>query len=102
MKPSPKVNALYEYPPSQTLTLADIRARYHPEDAERIIQENAVMVADPTHRFFDIELRLLLPSGGERFVSGRGEFIRDDSGKVLRARGLMMDNAHLRKPLPLL
>ena len=55
------------------------------------IRIRGTLVADPSRRFFDIELRLLLPSNEERLLRGRGEFVRDDSGKALRAYGLVME-----------
>ncbi len=88
--PSPRLNEIYGYPPDQRLTIDHLRARYHPDDRENLLAIGA-MIRDPGVRQFEIELRLLLPDGTSRWVDGRGEYLRDETGEVVRSRGVVLD-----------
>ena len=91
MKASAELNTLYGYPASHSLTLADIRARYHPDMPATEIAEMARQLNDPTVHDFAMDLHILLPDGRSRWLNGRGEYLRDASGKPYRARGIVMD-----------
>jgi PAS domain S-box-containing protein len=90
VRPSARLNEIYGYPPDRPLTVEDLRARYHPEDREHL---QAVFAAanDPSVRQFEMELRLLMPDGTPRWIDGRGEYVRDEAGRVLRSRGVLLD-----------
>ena len=92
MNPSPRLSALYGYPPDHVLTLADIRNRYHPEDVAQILDRRDRDQEDENLRNFEWTLRLLMPDGTIRWVNGRGEYLRDhEGGRILRSRGVVMD-----------
>lgn len=91
IKASPRMNELYGYPPDKALTIPDLYIRYHPEDSAAIRLQHLQDRLDPTIFNFDWTLRLLLPNKTVRWVNGRGEYIRDESGIPLRARGVVMD-----------
>ena len=91
MNPSARLSELYGYPPDHVLSIADIRARYHPEDVEKIWSKRQYDGEDASIRHFDWTLRLLLPGGTVRWVNGLGEYIRDDTGRICRSRGVIMD-----------
>jgi PAS domain S-box-containing protein len=91
MKPSPRISELYGFPPGHILTIADIRSRYHPEATQEILRTAQQQQADPSIRQFDWTLRLRLPDGSTRWVNGRGEYVRDQTGRPLRSRGVVMD-----------
>ncbi|MFC1456492.1 PAS domain S-box protein [Microvirga arabica] len=91
IKSSPRLNALYGYPANHRLTVEDIYARFHPDDAEQTRGEFRRLREDASVHQFDWTLRLLLPDGSDRWVNGRGEYIRDEAGRVLRSRGVVMD-----------
>ncbi|HEY8572910.1 PAS domain-containing protein [Phenylobacterium sp.] len=91
MRPSPRLAELYGFPPGHTLTLADIRSRYHPDDAAEIVAQAVSDLADLQKQNFRWELRLLLPDGTVRWVEGLGEYVRDQEGRVLRSRGVVLD-----------
>ncbi|HWF64543.1 MAG TPA: HWE histidine kinase domain-containing protein [Rhizomicrobium sp.] len=97
MKQSAELNRLYGYPPGQALTLADIRARYHPDMTEAALKEIAAQLADPNVREYALNLHLLLPGGKNRWLNGRGEYFRDEHGKVTRAVGVVMDVTEQRE-----
>ena len=91
MNPSTRLSELYGYPPDHVLSLADIRARYHPEDVEKIWSKRDDDHRDVSVRYFDWTLRLLLPDNTIRWVNGRGEYLRDETGGIRRSRGVIMD-----------
>ncbi|MDP8920817.1 MAG: PAS domain-containing protein [Pseudomonadota bacterium] len=91
MNPSARLSELYGYPPDHVLSIADIRARYHPDDVEKIWSKRQYDGEDTSIRHFDWTLRLLLPGGVIRWVNGLGEYIRDEAGRILRSRGVIMD-----------
>lgn len=97
MKPSPELNRLYGYPPEHGLTLADIRARYHPDISARFLQEMAAQVKDPGLKEYELNLHLLLPGGEVRWLNGRGEYFRDDKGVATRTLGVVMDVTRQKK-----
>ncbi len=90
VRSSPRLNEIYGYPAERALTLADLRARYHPEDLEQIFGL-FTGAADPAVRHFEMEFRLLLPDGSVRWVGGRGEYLRDEAGRAVRSRGVVLD-----------
>ncbi|MET0527721.1 MAG: HWE histidine kinase domain-containing protein [Microvirga sp.] len=91
IKASPRMNELYGYPPEKPLTIPDLYIRYHPEDSAATRLQHLQDRLDPSIDSFDWTLRLLLPNKSVRWVNGRGEYIRDESGVPLRARGVVMD-----------
>jgi len=91
MNPSARLSELYGYPPEHVLTLEDIRARYHPDDVEQIWRRRDSHNEDPSIRHFEWTLRLLLPDRTIRWLNGRGEYLRDGSGRIVRSRGVVMD-----------
>ncbi|MFC1459931.1 HWE histidine kinase domain-containing protein [Microvirga arabica] len=91
MNPSPRLSELYGYPPDHVLTIADIRARYHPDDVSKIIDKRDREQEDTSFRNFEWTLRLMMPDGAIRWVNGRGEYVRDEEDRIIRSRGVVMD-----------
>jgi PAS domain S-box-containing protein len=91
VRATPRLNEFYGYPAGHRLTIDDIRARFHPDDVEEILQTSRVLQEDVSVRQFDWPLRLLMPDGSDRWIHGRGEYIRDEAGRVIRSRGVVMD-----------
>jgi PAS domain S-box-containing protein len=90
-RPSPRLNALYGFPPEHELTIEDVRSRYHPDYLTTIESQRS---HDAQHReltSFDWTIHLLLPDGSERWVEGLGEYIRDEEGRITRSRGVVLD-----------
>jgi two-component sensor histidine kinase len=97
MKQSPELNRLYGYPPDKVLALADIRARYHPDMSLASLNEVTAQLNDPNVREYELSLHLLLPGGKTRWLNGRGEYFRDQQGKVTRTVGVVMDVTEARE-----
>ena len=94
---SPRLNELYGYPADHRLTIADVRARYHPEAVPEIIAHRDHDRAAAAENKFDWTIRLLLPDGSNRWVQGLGEYIRSEGGAILRSRGVLMDVTERRR-----
>lgn len=88
--PSPRLNELLGFPADQALTLAQIRSRYHPDDAGRVIGHSDELVARG-ERLFEQEFRVVLPDGTARWLYVRGEILRDAADRPVRAAGVAMD-----------
>src|SRR5205085_621603 len=67
----------------------------HPEDRQRV----ATAVADALRRCdaYDIEHRILLPNGEERYVRERAEVLTSSTGKPVQMRGIVMDITERRQ-----
>ncbi len=65
-------------------------ASIHPDDRQRVDDERAAAVADPT-RPYDTEYRVIWPDGTLRWLLSKGKMVRAPDGKPLRMVGLVMD-----------
>jgi PAS domain S-box-containing protein len=81
--------ALYGFGRDQPLTLAEITARIHPEDRERIRREIGASVEDGSG--YDRAYRIVLPSGRVRRMQVRGRVERDGAGQATSLYGVMLD-----------
>lgn len=81
---------LLGHSPDKRLTLAEFRAQYHPEDADRVIQERASILAS-AQSFYEIEKRIIWPNGQVRWVYGRGGVERDDKGRAVSVTAVYLD-----------
>jgi len=61
----------------------------HPDDLERVQQ--AMDAAKNGRTAYELEHRILMPDGSERWVLERGRFSFDASGKVQRLNGIILD-----------
>lgn len=77
------------------LALADMVEYVHPDD--RVMARERVMAALGGATDYEIEYRLADTSQGERWIHGRGEVIRDDTGKPIRMIGLNFDVTNRRR-----
>jgi len=90
MRSSPRLNALYGYPADRELSLADCRARYHPDDYEAVVALIPDAMARGETRV-QSEFRLLLPDGSVRWLHSRAEVVRDAEGRSALVRGAAID-----------
>jgi PAS domain S-box-containing protein len=70
------------------------RERVHPEDRARTA--HAVAIAQQGGPGYDLEYRVVQPSGDVRIVHSRGEVMWDESGRACRLFGMMQDITQLR------
>ncbi len=90
-KPSARLNQLYGYERDRILSLDDVRARYHPDDAAQIASWAAAYLADPGLVDWRWTFRLLLPGDVVRWVEGVGAYERAEGGAIVRSRGTLQD-----------
>jgi two-component system cell cycle sensor histidine kinase/response regulator CckA len=76
-------------PSLSPLSIADFRARIHPDD--RQLQDDAFERAVAGDGRFDMEFRLVRPSGEVRTVHTVGELVRNAAGQPVRAFGIVQD-----------
>ncbi|MBP9902525.1 MAG: PAS domain-containing protein [Verrucomicrobia bacterium] len=86
---SEQCNRLFGYPPNIVLSLADLRARVHPED--RALRERAIEQALAGTNQCDTEYRVQLPDGTVRWLTSVGRMERGVSGKPTRILGVVAD-----------
>lgn len=69
--------------------------RIHPDDRQRVLDASAEALAGT--KPYDIEYRLIVQGGEERYVHSRGEVLRDASGKPTRWFGTIEEISKLRR-----
>lgn len=80
---------LYGWPEHEEVSVGQWLASLHPEDRERA--DRAVREPLTDGRPYEDEYRVVLPNGDVRWVSARGEVLRDSSGKPTRFIGVNLD-----------
>jgi PAS domain-containing protein len=60
---SGRVNHLFGFSDHQPLTIEDIRARYHPDDQQRVAAETTAVLADPSKSVFRNSFRVVRADG---------------------------------------
>ena len=86
---TPENERLYGLAPGTVMTYRHFRERVHPDDIERIEAERDAAIA--RHQPFDLEFRVLHPSGESRWLSAKGGGIYGAAGEVVRVFGVNMD-----------
>ncbi|WP_432537311.1 SpoIIE family protein phosphatase [Kineococcus arenarius] len=75
-------------------SLGAFDARVHPDDLPRVRESIAAAVEGGAP--FQAEYRVLLPSGETRWITARGEVLRDETGRPLRLLGAGYDTTAAR------
>jgi PAS domain S-box-containing protein len=75
--------------------LADFLELVHPNDRETLLQMQARAAARGGN--LEMEYRIVRPGGEIRLVRDRGELTFDESGKVVRSTGMVMDITEQRR-----
>ena len=81
--------ANYGYPIDEPFSYAQLRARVHPQDSERV--EAAIAHSVATGALYDIEYRVLWPNGEMRWVMVRGRAMYDEQMKSTKMVGVSLD-----------
>lgn len=81
--------ALFGFSPGQKLTLAHLLAKVHPDDRAAVERTlNNAMHGAPR---YDMEYRVLLAGGEQRWIGSHGSVEHDAEGGPLRVRGVSLD-----------
>lgn len=88
---SPQISQLFGFPESKRLDFEEIRARYIPEDRVRVAGETAAAFKDATRGFVRNRFRIHRADGSIGWLEARGKIYRDNSGRAIRTRGVMLD-----------
>ena len=86
---NPRLRALFGFGPSDVLTISEFQTRIHSDDRQRVSTaiENARDMGKP----FDVEFRSALPSGADRWLAMKGQFVRDPKNHPARTMGAVID-----------
>ena len=76
-------------PEPRSVELIEVQDRIHPADRER--RETAIAEALQGGPRYDIEYRMVRPSGEVRFVRSQGDVLRDESGRPRSLFGTLQD-----------
>jgi PAS domain S-box-containing protein len=76
-------------PQARSLNLAQLPALIHPEDQQIMVQ--AVAEALQGGRRYEVEYRVVRPTGGVRLVHSQGDVMRDEAGRPRRMFGTVQD-----------
>ncbi|CAN7299551.1 PAS domain S-box protein [Phenylobacterium sp. LjRoot225] len=87
---------LYGQTATETTTLGGaFLAAAHPDDAERINERvRTALLGEPN---YDVEFRVVHPSGEVRDLRGAAEILRDETGTPVRVVGITWDTTDLRR-----
>src|SRR4029453_4350388 len=80
---------LFQFDSETRLDHAALQDRVHPED--RALRESAVKHAIETRGGYEIEYRVLLPDGTQRWIGGRGRCVAGDNREGARLIGVSID-----------
>jgi PAS domain S-box-containing protein len=81
--------------PGKLPTVADFLASVHPEDAGCV--QEAITASLTGGVPYDLQFRIVLPDQSERIIHGRGEVMRDSSGKAVKMAGTAQDITERKK-----
>jgi len=82
---SPELEAFYGLEPGTVRAYQEFRARVHPDDLDRMEAKHEAAIRQ--HQPFDIEFRIVLPSGEIRWLLMVGRGIWDEDGRLERVVG---------------
>jgi PAS domain S-box-containing protein len=87
---SPELNQLFGFPVDASPTLEEFRARYYPGERERMAAE-LQRVLERGERYFEIEIRCVLPDGSHRWLLLRGDIHLAQGGAPTKIVGVLLD-----------
>src|SRR5262249_50688945 len=86
---SPELCEIYGVEAGAARTYEDFSSRVHPDDLAAAESERDAAIHN--HKQFDVDFRIIRPSGEIRWVSGRGKGYYDENGRVVRVVGNNID-----------
>jgi PAS domain S-box-containing protein len=86
---SDELYRIWRLDPSAAFSYADYINRLHPDDREHT--EDVIARALQTGGTYNVDHRIILPDGEQRWIHGRGEVVADANGRAVRLRGVAQD-----------
>lgn len=86
---SDSARTLFQFDSATRIDHAALQDRVHPED--RALRDSAVKHAIETRGGYEIEYRVLLPDGTQRWIGGRGRCLTGDNREGARLIGVSID-----------
>jgi PAS domain S-box-containing protein len=86
---SDKARDLFQFDSGADVSYVSLQSRLHPEDRAR--HDAALKRAIQAQADYEIEYRVLLPNGAQRWIVGRGRCVPDANGKFTRLLGVSAD-----------
>jgi PAS domain S-box-containing protein len=86
---APAFKALYGLAPDEPMSFTSFLSRVHPDDRERVEQDQYRLLASPGP--YESEFRVVLPNGAVRWILSRGESVRDGSDPPSGIAGINID-----------
>jgi PAS domain S-box-containing protein len=86
---SPAFKALYGLAPDEPMSLTSFLSRVHPDDRERVEEDQYRLLAAPGP--YESEFRVVLPDGRVRWLLMRGESLADGPGPATGLAGINID-----------
>jgi PAS domain S-box-containing protein len=85
---TPQARTLWGFPPDVPLSIRDLLTNIHPDDRERVAR-----LLEKDHRALQdgFECRLIWPDGSLHWLSGGGQAIRDERGRLVRQIGVVVE-----------
>lgn len=89
---SPAVGEIWGRPPAEFYATHRLWMKcIHPEDQPRVAQVFGHWLADPNHRRYDVEYRVVRPDGTVRWIHDQGRLVSDEAGRPVRVTGIAED-----------
>jgi CRP-like cAMP-binding protein len=95
---SASLSGLFGIADAGRLTLEAYRARIHPADRQRIAEEFAAALADPSRTSIRTRFRVLRPDGSATWLEARDTIERDGEGRAVRTAGIVRTAAGRKRP----
>jgi PAS domain S-box-containing protein len=86
---SDRARELFQFDSGADISYVSLQSRLHPDDRAR--HDAAVKHAIQAQGSYEIEYRVLLPKGAQRWIVGRGRCVPDANGKFTRLLGVSAD-----------
>jgi len=86
---TPENERIYGLPPGTVMTYRHFSERVHPDDLARVEAERDAAIAG--HRPFDVEFRIVRPTGETRWLLAKGGAVYNAVGEVVRVFGVNVD-----------
>ena len=92
---TPRFRSMFGFGADESITFAVFRERLHPDDRETM--ERHVRAAIDDRQPYELQYRLVLPEGGERWIAAAGRVEYTASGAASRMQGVCRDITEWRQ-----